>query len=95
MYTLNRYLKYLPGTALAFSKDELKDMLVQVHNPMYQALIMRANYNMDTHRFAQVTAYLDNLVLQKELLIKNKVQASHKKMSKNPLRRVRASRSPS
>ena len=37
--TLNRYLQYLPGTAGEFNEEELKDMLVDCHAPVYQHLM--------------------------------------------------------
>ena len=61
--TLNRYLKYLPGTAAEFSEEELKDMLVDMHAPSYQHLMARANYDVDSQTFLQVTQYLQNLSL--------------------------------
>jgi hypothetical protein len=64
--TLNRYLKYLPGNAAEFSEEELKDMLVDLHSPSYQRLMARANYDMDTKTFLQVTQYLQNLSLIEE-----------------------------
>ena len=64
--TLNRYLQYLPGNAAEFTEDELKDMLVDLHSPTYQNLMARANYDMDTQSFLQVTQYLQNLSLIEE-----------------------------
>lgn len=76
LLTLNRYLKYLPGTALEYQEDDLKDILVAIHPPVYHALLTRANYDVDDHSFAQVTAYLHNPSLLEESLSKYKNQNS-------------------
>ena len=44
---LNRYLQYLPGTMAKFDEEEMKDMLVDLHSPVYQHLLPQANYNFD------------------------------------------------
>ena len=70
--TLNRYLQYLPGTAAAFGDEEMKDMLVDLHSPVYQNLLARANFNVDEHNYLKLTNYLQNLSLIEESFIKNK-----------------------
>ena len=64
--TLNRYLQYLPGAAGEFTADELKDILLDTHPATYQHLMTRANYDMDTQTYLQVTQYLQNLSLIEE-----------------------------
>ena len=64
--TLNRYLQYLPGTAGEFNEEELKDMLVDCHAPVYQHLMARANYDIDQQSYLQVMQYLQNLTLLEE-----------------------------
>jgi hypothetical protein len=46
--TLNRYLKYLPGTAATFNEEELKDMLIDIHPNSYFQLLIKANYDVDS-----------------------------------------------
>ena len=64
--TLNRYLQYLPGNATAFSDEELKDMLLDLHSPAYQQLLAKANYDVDVHTYLELTQYLHNLSLVEE-----------------------------
>ena len=64
--TLNRYLQYLPGTAAPFNEEELKDILVDLHNPVFVELMAQANYNVDEHSYLQLTSYLQNLSLLEE-----------------------------
>jgi hypothetical protein len=63
---LNHYLTYLPGTAQAFTDDEMKDMLVDMHSPAYHHLMARANYDIDAHSYLETTQYLQNLGLIEE-----------------------------
>ena len=73
--TLNRYLQYLPGTAAAFADEEMKDMLVDIHSPVYQHLLARANYNVDNNTYLQLTMYLQNLSLIEESFSKGQVKS--------------------
>ena len=75
--TLNRYLQYLPGNAAEFTEDELKDMLVDLHSPAYQQLMARANYDMDTQTYLQVTQYLQNLSVIEESFSKGHGNKHH------------------
>jgi hypothetical protein len=83
--TLNRYLQYLPGTAANFGEEEMKDMLVDLHSPVYQHLLAKANYNIDEHTYLELTNYLQSLSLIEESFNKNKnhgnseAKAAHKK----------------
>jgi hypothetical protein len=72
--TLNRYLPYLPGTAQSFTEDEMKDMLVDMHSPAYHHLMARADYDMDTHSYLEITQYLQNLGLIEESFNKGNTQ---------------------
>ena len=72
--TLNRYLSYLPGTALPFNEDEMKDMLVDMHSPAYHHLMARANYDIDAHSYLEITQYLQNLGLIEESFNKGNAQ---------------------
>ena len=74
--TLNRYLQYLPGTNQSFTEDEMKDMLVDMHSPTYQHLMARANYDIESHSYLELTQYLFNLLLIEESF--NKGNANNK-----------------
>ena len=74
--TLNRYLQYLPGTAAEFDKEEMKDMLMDLHSPVYQHLLARANYNVDENSYLKLTTYLQNLSLIEESFNKNKAHGN-------------------
>ena len=76
--TLNRYLQYLPGTAAEFQEEELKDILVDLHSPVYQHLLARANYSVDEHSYLHLTNYLQNLSLIEESFNKNKHHGNSK-----------------
>jgi hypothetical protein len=77
LMTLNRYLPYLPGTAQSFTEDDMKDMLVDMRSPAYHHLMARANYDVNTHSYLEITQYLQNLGLIKESF--NKGNAQHNK----------------
>ena len=51
------YLQYLPGTAASFNDEELKDILIDLHSPIYQEILARANYDVNEHSFLQLTSY--------------------------------------
>jgi hypothetical protein len=55
----------------------MKDMLVDMHSPAYHHLMARANYNVDTHSYLEITQYLQNLGLIEESF--NKGNAQHNK----------------
>ena len=74
--TLNRYLQYLPGTAAEFDEEEMKDMLVDLHSPVYQHLLARANYSVEDNSYLKLTTYLQNLSLIEESFNKNKAQGN-------------------
>jgi hypothetical protein len=71
------YLPYLPGTAQSFTEDEMKDILVNMHSPVYHHLTTRANYNVDAHSYLEIMQYLQNLGLIEESF--NKGNAQHNK----------------
>jgi hypothetical protein len=60
----------------------MKDMLVDMHSPVYHHLMARANYNMDTHSYLEITQYLQNLGLIEESINKGNVQHNKQGNSK-------------
>jgi hypothetical protein len=77
--TLNCYKPYLPdGTAQSFREDKMKDVLVDMHSPVYHHLMARANYDVDAHSYLEITQYLQNLGLIEESF--NKGNAQHNKL---------------
>jgi Retroviral aspartyl protease len=92
----------LPGTAQAFTDDEMKDMLVDMHSPAFHHLMARANYDIDAHSYLEITQYLQNLGLIEESFNKgnaqnkqhsngepkaHKAHKNHKKHGKNHCRK--------
>ena len=55
-----------------FDEEEMKGMLVDLHSPVYQHLLARANYNVEENSYLKLTAYLQNLSLIEESFNKNK-----------------------
>jgi hypothetical protein len=54
----------------------MKDMLVDLHSPVYQHLLAQANYNVDEHSYLKLTSYLQNLSLIEESFNKNKLHGN-------------------
>ena len=74
---LNCYLQFIPGTAAAFNKEELKDMLVDLHSPTYQHLMARANSDMDNQTYLQVALYSQNMSVFEEQFNKANTHKTH------------------
>ena len=62
--------------AAKFDEEEMKDMLVDLHSPVYQHLLARANYNVDENSYLTLTTYLQNLSLIEESFNKNKAHGN-------------------
>jgi hypothetical protein len=81
-------------TAQAFTDDEMKDMLVDMHSPAYHHLMARANYDIDAHSYLEITQYLQNLGLIEESFNKGNAQnKQHGNASPKLIRPIRTTRS--